>query len=84
MGGTSAGANFAAGIAHLLRDEQLQYPLTGLIFLAGSFCHWDARPEAYRDQLLSIDEIQNAPGLTRKAQVYFAGKYIDMIDHQSQ
>lgn len=75
LGGTSAGANFTAGISHILRDKAMQYPLTGVIFLAGSFCHPDARPEQYRDRILSVDEINDAPGLTRKSIDYFAAKY---------
>jgi acetyl esterase/lipase len=73
LGGTSAGANFTAGISHLARDENLSPPLSGLVFLAGSFCHPDARPERYRDRILSVDEIDDAPGLTRKSINYFAG-----------
>lgn len=73
LGGTSAGANFTAGISHLARDEDLSPPLSGLVFLAGSFCHPDARPEMYRDRILSVDEIDEAPGLTRKSIDYFAG-----------
>ncbi|KAK5050503.1 hypothetical protein LTR84_003784 [Exophiala bonariae] len=75
LGGTSAGANFTAGISHLARDKALSPPLSGLIFLAGSFCHPDARPEEYRDRILSVDEINDAPGLTRKSIDYFAAKY---------
>lgn len=80
MGGTSAGANFTAGISHLLREEKLSYRLTGLVFLAGSFCHPDARPEQYRDRILSIDELDNAQGLTRKSMNYFAGKVFELSD----
>lgn len=49
--------------------------LTGLLFLAGSFCHPDVRPAVYRDRILSVDEINDAPGLTRKSIDYFAAKY---------
>ncbi|KAI1865282.1 uncharacterized protein JN550_008330 [Neoarthrinium moseri] len=75
LGGTSAGANFTAGISHLALREGLSPRLTGLIFLAGSFCHPDVRPEKYRDQILSIDEINDAPGLTRDSINLFASKY---------
>jgi hypothetical protein len=44
------------------------------MFLAGSFCHPDVRPEKYRDRMLSVDEINDAPGLTRDSINYFAGK----------
>ncbi|GJN73750.1 hypothetical protein PCL_02698 [Purpureocillium lilacinum] len=75
LGGTSAGANFAAGIAHLALQEALTPRITGLVFLAGSFCHPDARPEKYLDRILSVDEITVAPGLTRKSIDYYAAKY---------
>lgn len=54
--------------------EGLSPPLTGLLFLAGSFCHPDVRPAEYRNRILSVDEINDAPGLTRKSIDYFAGK----------
>lgn len=75
LGGTSAGANFTNGIAHLVRDEEMTPPLTGIALLAGNVCHPDARPEKCRDRILSIDEINDAPGLTRKSIDYFAAKY---------
>ncbi|KAH8721902.1 Alpha/Beta hydrolase protein [Ilyonectria robusta] len=75
LGGTSAGANFTAGLSHLARDEGLSPKITGIVFLAGSFCHPNARPEKYLDRILSVDEINDAPGLTRKSIDYFAGKY---------
>ncbi|KAF5564954.1 AB hydrolase superfamily [Fusarium phyllophilum] len=75
LGGTSAGANFTAGISHLARDEGLSPRITGVVFLAGSFCHPDVRPKKYLDRILSVDEINDAPGLTRKSIDYFAGLY---------
>ncbi|KAH8681351.1 Alpha/Beta hydrolase protein [Xylariales sp. PMI_506] len=75
LGGTSAGANFTAGISHLAVQEGLSPGITGVVFLAGSFCHPDARPEQYRDRILSVDEINDAPGLTRKSIDYFSAKY---------
>lgn len=73
LGGTSAGANFTSGISHYARDEGLTPKITGVVFLAGSYCHPDARPEKYLERILSIDEINDAPGLTRKSIDYFAG-----------
>ncbi|KAJ5320230.1 Alpha/Beta hydrolase protein [Penicillium antarcticum] len=75
LGGTSAGANFTAGIAHLAVEEGLSPSLTGLLFLAGSFCHPDARPAKYLHRILSVDEVNDAPGLTRKSIDYFSAKY---------
>lgn len=44
------------------------------MFLAGSYCHPDARPTKYLDRILSVDEINDAPGLTRKSIDYVAGE----------
>lgn len=83
LGGTSAGANFTAGIAHLARVEgltpRLTPRLTGMVFLAGSFCHPDARPAKYLNRILSVDEINDAPGLTRKSIDYFAGLWSSCV-----
>ncbi|GME36548.1 Potassium transporter [Neofusicoccum parvum] len=83
LGGTSAGANFTAGLSHFFAghddptesSEKLSPPLTGLMFIAPSVCHPSARPEQYADRILSVDEITDAPGLTRKSIDYFAAKY---------
>ncbi|KAF2433853.1 hypothetical protein EJ08DRAFT_607082 [Tothia fuscella] len=75
LGGTSAGANIAAGIAHLARDEKLKPPITGLVLLAGSFCSHEAILERYEDRLLSIVELTDAPGLTLAQIDYFAREY---------
>ncbi|KAL4878514.1 Alpha/Beta hydrolase protein [Aspergillus karnatakaensis] len=80
LGGTSAGANFTAGISHIVAQETdpaliLSHRVTGILFLAGTTCHEDARPEKYRERILSIDELTNAPGLSKKAIQYFHEKY---------
>lgn len=81
IGGTSAGANFVAGIAHIIAQEtdpnlKLSHRLTGILFLAGTICHEDARPEKYRDRILSIDEITESAGLTKEGIIYFAGEVL--------
>jgi acetyl esterase/lipase len=75
MGGTSAGANFTGGITHFLRDEGVVPKVTGVVILAGSFCHPDARTEEMKERILSVDEVTDAPGLTRKSIDYFGSKY---------
>ncbi|KAH7350592.1 Alpha/Beta hydrolase protein [Rhexocercosporidium sp. MPI-PUGE-AT-0058] len=75
LGGTSAGGNFTAVLAHEAVIEGMSPPLTGLLFMASSFCHPDVRPEKYKDRILGVDEIHNALGLTRKSIDHFAGKY---------
>jgi acetyl esterase/lipase len=80
LGGTSAGANFTAGISHLAVREKLSPPITGVVFLAGSFCHPNARPKEFLNRILSVDEINDAPGLTRKSIDYFSGELNKIIN----
>lgn len=75
LGGTSAGGNFTAGLAHAMLEQDIKPQPTGLLFMASSFCHPDVRPAQYRDRIVSIDEIDDAPGLTVKSIKYFAEKY---------
>ncbi|KAF2010564.1 alpha/beta-hydrolase [Aaosphaeria arxii CBS 175.79] len=75
VGGTSAGGNFTAGLAQRYLSKQMSPPITGLVLLASSFCHPDVRPERYRSQILSVDEIDDAPGLTKASIEYFWKKY---------
>lgn len=56
-------------------EDGLKPQPNGLLFMASSFCHPDARPRQYRDRILSVDEIDDAPGLTVKSIKYFAEKY---------
>lgn len=79
LGGTSAGGNFTSGISHLAAQDGLSPNITGVVFLASNFCHPDARPAKYLDRILSIDEIDDAPGLTRKSIDYFAGRLPNQI-----
>lgn len=75
LGGTSAGGNFTAGLAHAMLEQGIEPQPTGLLLMASSFCHPDARPAEYRDRIVSVDEIDDAPGLTVKSIKYFAEKY---------
>ena len=75
IGGTSAGGNFTAALAHSILESSITPQPTGLLFMASSFCHPDVRPPQYRDRILSVDEIDDAPGLTAKSIRYFADKY---------
>ncbi|CAM1506224.1 Fc.00g058650.m01.CDS01 [Cosmosporella sp. VM-42] len=79
LGGTSAGANFAAGIAHLALQKGPSHEVTGIVVLAGSFCHPDVRPEKYRERMLRVDEINDAPGLIRKSINYFASDILSSL-----
>ncbi|KAL3468344.1 hypothetical protein BJX64DRAFT_282522 [Aspergillus heterothallicus] len=78
IGGTSAGANFTFGIAHLVAQTykaELLHPVTGILFLAGTICHEDARPKKYADRILSIDKVTSGPGLSKASIKYFAEQY---------
>ncbi|KAH7092608.1 Alpha/Beta hydrolase protein [Paraphoma chrysanthemicola] len=78
VGGTSAGANFTAGLVHRYKHSPPSpaSPLiTGLIFWAGSWCHPDVRPSHMEPYILSVDEIDDAPGLTKASIEYFWKKY---------
>lgn len=77
VGGTSAGANFTAGLAHRYRDQKLatKTKISGLVFLAGSWCHPDVRPPHLKPYILSVDDIDDAPGLTKSSIEYFWKKY---------
>ncbi|CAO2649792.1 Nn.00g010840.m01.CDS01 [Neocucurbitaria sp. VM-36] len=77
LGGTSAGANFTAGLAHryCARYFDGSPKITGLVFWAGSWCHPDVRPPHLRPHILSVDEIDDAPGLTKSSIEYFWKKY---------
>lgn len=75
VGGTSAGANFTAGLAHRYREQGLSPKITSLVFWAGSWCHPDVRPAHLRSRILSVEEIDDAPGLTKTSIEYFWKKY---------
>lgn len=71
LGGTSAGGNFTSGLAHHYMDEKPSPSITGLIYLAANVCHPDVRPAAYHNLILSVTEIDDAPGLTKTSIEYF-------------
>ena len=45
------------------------------MFLAGNLVDTTAMPSKYADDILSVDEITSAPGLTREGVEYFAKVY---------
>lgn len=61
VGGTSAGANLAASIAHLARDEQLDPPLTGQMLVAGTYISHRHVPKRYRPWYLAREQNRDAP-----------------------
>ncbi|PQE17102.1 AB hydrolase superfamily protein [Rutstroemia sp. NJR-2017a BBW] len=78
VGGISSGANFAGVIAYMARDSKLSPPITGL-WLSIPVC---IMPDAYehlqselRDQLLSLEQNNDNPLLTRKSLNDIQGLY---------
>ncbi|KAF7526851.1 hypothetical protein G7054_g10633 [Neopestalotiopsis clavispora] len=61
VGGTSAGANLAASIAHLARNEQLDPPLTGQMLVAGTYISHRHVPKRYRPWYLAREQNRDAP-----------------------
>lgn len=82
VGGISSGANFAGVIAYLARDAGLLPPITGL-WLSIPVC---IMPEAYgnlpaelRNQLLSLEQNNDNPLLTRKSLHDIQGMFFNMF-----
>ena len=80
LGGTSAGANFTAVLAHRYHHTPPSLPhphppLTSLLFLAGSYCHPAVLPPHLLPHILSVNEVTSAPGLSASSINYFYEKY---------
>ncbi|KAM3419705.1 AB hydrolase superfamily protein B1A11.02 [Cercospora zeina] len=75
IGGTSAGANITAVLAHLARDEGLSPRLTGQYLAAGSYLSDKNVPEKYRDCYLSHEQNKDVPVLPRAARDMFKKGY---------
>ncbi|OMP85463.1 AB hydrolase superfamily protein B1A11.02 [Diplodia seriata] len=56
VGGSSAGANIAAVVSHLARDEKVSPPLTGVFLAVPTTLPEGAVPEKYKDRYRSRDE----------------------------
>ena len=65
IGGTSAGANLSASIAHLARDLPLKPPLTGQFLSCGVYISPQHVPSKYKTLYLSYDQNADAPMLGR-------------------
>ncbi|KAL9079258.1 MAG: hypothetical protein Q9157_001829 [Trypethelium eluteriae] len=79
VGGTSAGGNIAAVLAHLARDEKLSPPLTGQWLCIPTVLHKDKAtevlPEKYKKVYLSHEQIIEVPGLNKQAVDFFVHHY---------
>lgn len=67
VGGESAGANLAAVMSLLARDQQLSPPITGLVLSIPPVVNPDRVPERFREVFLSYDQNADAPILNREA-----------------
>ncbi|KIY01939.1 uncharacterized protein Z520_02077 [Fonsecaea multimorphosa CBS 102226] len=63
IGGTSAGGNITAVLAHVARDEKLSPPLTGQYLAIPAVLPASKVPEKYKEYFLSYEQNQNAPVL---------------------
>nr|POE62287.1 ab hydrolase superfamily protein b1a11.02 [Quercus suber] len=78
IGGTSAGGNIAAVIAHLWRDEGLSPSITGQHLMIPLLVHHSAVPKKYRAEYQSYEQNKNAPILSGKAIELFSSNYISL------
>jgi acetyl esterase/lipase len=67
VAGISAGANIAASIAHLARDEHLTPRLTGIYLSIPSLLEPSVVPPEFQDEYVSRHENRDAPILNQGA-----------------
>lgn len=75
VGGTSSGANLAAAVAHLARDEKLSPPLTGQYLAAPMLLPSSKVPEKYKKWFLSFEQNREAAVLPVAAIDMFTTAY---------
>lgn len=75
IGGTSAGGNLTAVLAHLARDEGLSPPLTGQYLAIPALLPPSVVPEKYKPFYLSHEQNIDVPILPRDAIDMFMGAY---------
>ncbi|KAH8803465.1 Alpha/Beta hydrolase protein [Xylogone sp. PMI_703] len=75
IGGTSAGGNITAVLAHLARDEGLSPPLTGQYLAVPTVLTQKVIPEKYKEYYLSYEQNRNAPILPVAAIDMFMSGY---------
>lgn len=82
IGGTSAGGNITAVLAHLARDEGLSPPLTGQYLAIPAVGGGKWVPEKYRDRFLSYEQNKDVPVLPVAAvDMFMKGYQPDEDDH---
>jgi acetyl esterase/lipase len=81
VGGVSAGANLAASVAHLARDQNLEPKLTGQMLMAGSYISPLNVPAKYAPRYLSLEQNKVAPILDEGMHKMFRAAF--KPDHKS-
>lgn len=83
IGGTSAGGNITAVLAHLARDEGLSPPLTGQYLAIPAVGGGQWIPEKYKDKWLSYEQNNDVPVLPIAAiDMFMNGYQPDENDHE--
>ncbi|KIX10165.1 uncharacterized protein Z518_01246 [Rhinocladiella mackenziei CBS 650.93] len=80
VGGSSAGANIAAVLAHRARDEGISSPLTGQYLAIPLLCPEGKMPEKHRPLWLARTQNHNAPVIPKAALDMFMGAYQPNFD----
>lgn len=75
VAGVSAGANMAAAITHLARDEKMSPALTGCWLSIPSLLSPTVVPDKYKKDYLSREQNKNAPILNENAIALFRSEY---------
>jgi acetyl esterase/lipase len=74
--GTLAGANLAAVLSLLVRDEQLLPPLTGAFIADPITFDYRSVPENFESHWLSFEQNKSAPVFNMAAYKFFMGKTV--------
>lgn len=75
VGGTSAGANMAAVLAHLARDDGISHPLTGQYLAIPPVLQPTVVPDEFKEVYLSYEQNRHAPVLPVAASEMFLNGY---------
>ena len=76
VGGTSAGGNLTAVVAHMWRDARDKPAITGLLLMIPALCYHTHMPEKYRSDFKSWEQNKDAPILSVQACNLFVENYI--------
>ncbi|KAJ8074461.1 hypothetical protein AAF712_009152 [Marasmius tenuissimus] len=77
VGGTSAGANVAASLSHLARDDSFfnDKPVTGQLLHIPPVVHYEAVPPRWKSSYLSFEQNKDAPILNKSKIEHFYSLY---------